>query len=143
MTHSAITNTDQERQLLVGATADRFARSGVFADYQARRARNTLHRQRDDLATFADYLAAVQFYASPSDEAQRLYSDPTAWSGILYGLIAGFVRWLLQDTDAARLMIDDRPDVLSIERFISAGATIPQKSSSCAIVDWFYKSWPS
>ena len=33
----------------------------------------------------------------PSDEAQRLYSDPTAWSGITYGLIAGFVRWLLQN----------------------------------------------
>ena len=82
MTHRAITNTDQDRQLLVGATADQFARSGVFADYQARRARNTLRRQRDDLATFADYLAAGQFYASTSDEAQRLYSDPTAWSGI-------------------------------------------------------------
>ena len=66
MTHNAITKTDQDRQLLVGATADQFARSGVFADYQARRARNTLRRQRDDLATFADYLVAVQFYASPA-----------------------------------------------------------------------------
>ena len=56
-----------------------------------------MRRQRDDLATFADYLAAVQFYASTSDEAQRLYSDPTAWSGITYGLIAGFLRWLLQN----------------------------------------------
>ena len=97
MIYSAITTPDQDRQLLVGATADQFARSGVFADYQARRARNTLRRQRDDLATFADYLAAVQFYATTSDEAQRLYSDPTAWSGITYGLIAGFVRWLLQN----------------------------------------------
>jgi hypothetical protein len=95
MTSNALTTPEQDRQLLVGATADQYAREGVFADYQARRARNTLRRQRDDLATFADYLAVVQFYATTSDEAQRLYSDPAAWSGITYGLIAGFVRWLL------------------------------------------------
>src|SRR3954463_1082981 len=96
MTPNPITPSEAlDRQLLVGATADQFARCGVFADYQARRARNTLRRQLDDLATFADYLAAVQFYAVASDEAQRLYSDPLAWSGITYGLVAGFVRWLL------------------------------------------------
>ncbi|MEO8393483.1 MAG: tyrosine-type recombinase/integrase [Chloroflexota bacterium] len=97
MPNNALTNTDQDRQLLVGATADQYARTGVFADYQARRARNTLRRQQDDLATFADYLAAVQFYTAASDESLRLYSDPAAWSGITYGLIAGFVRWLLQN----------------------------------------------
>src|SRR5215213_11909439 len=97
MPNNALTKTDQDRQLLVGATADQFARTGVFADYQARRARNTLRRQLDDLATFADYLAAVQFYAEARDEAQRLYRDPATWSGMTYGLIAGFVRWLLQN----------------------------------------------
>jgi hypothetical protein len=44
VTNNALTNTDQDRQLLVGATADQFARTGVFADYQTRRARNTLRR---------------------------------------------------------------------------------------------------
>ena len=52
MTTNAITLTpqDSDRQAIVGATADQFARAGVFQDYQARRASNTLRRQQDDLA---------------------------------------------------------------------------------------------
>ena len=87
--------TTADRQAIVGATADQFARAGVFADYQARRAANTLRRQRDDLATFADHLAYVRFYADADGQAERLYSDPAAWSNVTYGLIAGFVRWML------------------------------------------------
>ncbi|MEO8393944.1 MAG: hypothetical protein ABI700_13215, partial [Chloroflexota bacterium] len=43
------------------------------------------------------YLVQVKFYADVGFEALRLYSDPAAWSGITYGLVAGFVRWQLQN----------------------------------------------
>ena len=62
MTNSII-KASQDRQLIVGAAADQFARAGIFEDYQARRAHNTLCRQQGDLATFAEYMTAVQFYA--------------------------------------------------------------------------------
>ncbi len=35
---NAITTSDPDRQRIVGAAADKAARSGVFADYQSRRA---------------------------------------------------------------------------------------------------------
>ena len=46
MTNNAITTTDHDRQLIVGAAADQAARSGVFSEYQMRRAANTLRRQQ-------------------------------------------------------------------------------------------------
>ena len=94
---SAITpiNPD-ERQIVVGAAADQFARAGVFADYQARRAPNTLRRQRADLATFAAYLTAVKFYDAADGQDEQLYSDPAAWAHITYGVIVAFREWMLQ-----------------------------------------------
>ena len=80
-----------DRQLVVGATADQFARAGVFADYQARRAPNTLRRQRDDLITFAEYLTAVQFYSHASRTSRTALQRPGDMGEITYGLIAGFV----------------------------------------------------
>lgn len=90
---------EQSRQIVVSATADQFARAGVFADYQTRRAPNTLRRQLDDLTTFAEYLTAVQFYeasAGHTDYAEQLYSDPAAWAHITYGVIVAFREWMLQ-----------------------------------------------
>ena len=98
MTNHAITipADDQalgvDRRAAVGAAADQAAREGVFADYAERRAANTLRRQRADLASFARYLAAVQFHA----DADALQTEAAAWGQITHGLIAGFVRWLLQ-----------------------------------------------
>ena len=85
-----------EHRARVGAAADQAARAGVFADYADRRAANTLRRQLADLGTFAAYLQAVQFYAEASGQAEALQTNSAAWSGITYGLVSGFVRWLLQ-----------------------------------------------
>jgi len=94
---NAIINTDQDRQLMVGAAADHASRSGVFSDYQMRRAQNTLRRQRDDLATFVEYLVEVQFYTEATGHAQQLFHDAEAWANITKGLMAAFVAWLLQN----------------------------------------------
>ncbi|MEO8395234.1 MAG: hypothetical protein ABI700_19710, partial [Chloroflexota bacterium] len=96
MTPNAITPSDpHEQQSIVGAAADQFARAGVFQDYHDRRARNTLRRQLDDLGTFAEYLSRVRYYGDGVGHAEHLYEDAEAWKFITYGVIAGFVRWML------------------------------------------------
>lgn len=70
------------------SAADRAAARALFADYRARRAAETIRRQDADLACFTAYLAAAQ--AAPSGD---LATDPLAWSGITWGLVAGFLAW--------------------------------------------------
>lgn len=97
MTTNAIVPTDPDRQVIVGAAADQFARAGVFEDYRQRKAVNTLRRQLADLALFAKYLTAIRFYADANEQhAECLQTDPAAWSNISYGIVAGFVQWQIQ-----------------------------------------------
>lgn len=76
----------------VAQIADAHATTSVFADYRSRKAANTLDRQDDDLAAFCDYLSRVKIKL----DAQRLASEPAAWVGITWGLVKGFVGYLLQ-----------------------------------------------
>src|SRR5260370_41934541 len=75
----------------VGQVANSYADQNVFTDYHDRIAQNTLRRQADDLALFAAYLAAAGVVVD------ELMSKPAAWNGITYGLVDGFVRWMLQE----------------------------------------------
>lgn len=79
--------------LTIGQAANSYAAQGVFPDYQQRLSANTLRRQADDLALFAAYLTA----AGVTTEAQALFDNPTTWQGITYGLVDGFVRWMLNE----------------------------------------------
>jgi integrase len=84
---------------LAAAAADRAARNVVIADYQERLDPDTLRRQRADLALFAQYLAAANIVMSTDIErvATSLWGDSAAWAPISWGLVAGFVRWQLQE----------------------------------------------
>ena len=73
-----------------GLVANHFAAEGVFADYRSRKARNTIARQDDDLARFADFLNAA------GTSAGDLSQDVDAWRGVTWGLVEGFVKWQLQ-----------------------------------------------
>lgn len=75
-----------------GAVANMVAGRGVFADYRQRKATNSLNAQYADLKTFAQYLAAAGIVAPSADELQ---SNPEAWQGVTWGLVAGFVQWML------------------------------------------------
>lgn len=72
-----------------GSLANQIAGVSAFSDYRARKAENTRRRQDADLALFADYLRSLGL--TPGD----LAGDPAAWAGVTWGLVAGFVRWLL------------------------------------------------
>src|SRR5258708_6843012 len=78
---------------LVGQVANDYASQNVFTEYQNRIAENTLSRQQDDLALFARYLAL----AGVVIDATSLVHDPAVWTGVTYGLLDGFVRWMLAE----------------------------------------------
>jgi integrase len=76
--------------VVAGRVADRVAAGTVFAEYRSRKAVNTLRAQDSDLALFAHYLEAAQL-----DAGDLL--EPEAWRGISWGLVSGFVRWLVAE----------------------------------------------
>lgn len=75
---------------LAGQVADANARRSLFADYQARRSAQTLRQQRRNLVLFRQWLDQVA--ADPGD----LFSEPAAWQGLTWGLVANFTRWQLE-----------------------------------------------
>lgn len=79
---------------LAGKVANRIAGAAAFGDYRSRKAANTLKRQNNDLVLFADYLRFVKW---PGLTGGDFASDPKAWQGITWGLVSGFVRWLLAE----------------------------------------------
>lgn len=76
----------------IGAIANVHAGAAAFADYHSRKSSSTITRQLHELATFARYLADVGIHTT----AEALASDPQAWRGMTWGLIAAFVQWQLK-----------------------------------------------
>lgn len=76
-----------------GAVASHYASQQVFNDYQLRKSTNTLRAQRADLNTFGEYLAAAGVSDAPSGDDLQNYPD--GWQGITWGLVQGFVTWML------------------------------------------------
>lgn len=75
---------------LAGIAANQAAGKAVFGDYQARKANNTNRRQAADLALFE------QFLTDSGAKTEGLASDPQAWDGITWGLVAAFAAWQLR-----------------------------------------------
>src|SRR5713101_6355340 len=76
---------------LAGLAADQASQADTFASYHAEQTDNTRAAQRDALKCFATYLAA----AGIRRQAEDLYQDAAAWSGMTAGLLKGFRQWLL------------------------------------------------
>jgi hypothetical protein len=81
-----------------GQAANQVAARSVFADYRSRKADNTLRQQDAGLKLFAAYLHSVRVTTYAGDQpltAEALAGAPAAWAGLTWGLVEGFVRWLL------------------------------------------------
>lgn len=78
----------------LGKVANEVAAKHVLDEYRQGKAIQTIRRQDADLALFAEYLAEVGGQVA-KDHAKRLATDPLAWSGITWGLVAGFQKWQL------------------------------------------------
>lgn len=95
---TAIVKRDVTAMTIAGQVANQYAASGAFADYTGRKSDNTLRAQRADLATWSVYLcAATSPHGAACPDAETLQYDPAAWQGVTWGLVAGFVKWMLSE----------------------------------------------
>lgn len=90
MASNSLARREPNRLAVAGQAANQVASQHVFEDYQQRRSENTLRRQRDDLVLFAHYLNEIGV------EAGDFQNDPQAWRGVTWGIVGGFVQWMLQ-----------------------------------------------
>lgn len=81
--------TDTVGLVDLGQAANHFVSQSAFQDYQSRRADNTIRRQSADLALFAEFIRSTG--AAVGD----LATDPGAWQGVTWGLVAAFQGWQL------------------------------------------------
>ncbi len=95
MTTALVQSSEVTAIEAAGLVANHYAAAGAFADYMGRKAQNTITAQHADLVTFADYLCSATKGAVCPD-AKRLQAEPNAWRGVTWGLVAGFVRWMLE-----------------------------------------------
>src|SRR4051794_35749324 len=93
-TTTSLLPTTQGAIYLAGQLADQHARENTFSDYTSRKAANTISAQHFDLQCFAEYLRAIGIPDAPG--ADDLQSRPGAWGGVSWGLVAGFVQWMLK-----------------------------------------------
>lgn len=73
-----------------GAAANAAAAARAFASYRERVADETRRRHDADLGCFTTYLVAIGLDTAGGI---TLASDPIAWAGVTWGLVAGFVAW--------------------------------------------------
>lgn len=93
MTNAIISSTPNPLAV-AGQVANHYAAADSFADYTSRKADNTLRAQRADLAAWSEYLCIATNGADCPD-AETLQAKPAAWRGVTWGLVAGFVKWML------------------------------------------------
>ncbi len=86
-------NSVQTKNFLIdfGLQANEAAVRAVFVLYQERRPFNTQRSQRAALHLFAEFMRGSGI------EVGDLYSTPSAWSGITWGLVQAFQQWLLKN----------------------------------------------
>lgn len=77
-----------------GQLANIYAANNKFAEYQARKAENTLRGQRADLTAFATFLGGL---GTSTPTPEKLYTDPAAWVAITWGLVEAFKVGMLQE----------------------------------------------
>ena len=77
------------------AAANRAAAHHLFTEYRRRRAPNTTKRQDEDLVLFTEYLRLAQIILDASPDL-ALNASPVQWAGLDWGIVQGFVEWMLQ-----------------------------------------------
>jgi len=80
---------------VAGQVANRHAAKNLFSDFRARKAANTILRHDNVLALFAGFLAEAGVRDAPKPHA--LATEPDAWRGVTWGLVAAFTQWMLRN----------------------------------------------
>lgn len=85
-----------DRLALAGQAANTAFSHDIFASYRATCRPNTITRHTYDLRAFSAFLTSFGINRS----AEALASDAAAWSGMTYGILAAFRRWLEERGEA-------------------------------------------
>lgn len=93
---ASITNPYDDLLATAGHAANDAFHHDVFADYRAICRPNTLQRHDYDLRSFSSFLASFGVRRT----AEELASNPAAWRGMTYGILAAFRRWLEEKGEA-------------------------------------------
>ena len=106
-----------------GQIANRIAFSHVFQRFMQEKSVNTLKRHQRDLQLFADFLRAVSITLPQDIDFQQ---DLQAWQGITWGLVEGFVTWLLNEGYAINSVNARLSTVRVYAKLAVKGGAIPQ-----------------
>lgn len=79
---------------IAGAIANRAAGRNIFERYLQEKSANTILRQARDLELFGEYLVDVGI---PLENGADFQGNPAAWRGVTWGIVEGFVQWLLAE----------------------------------------------
>ncbi|MCB8943647.1 MAG: site-specific integrase [Ardenticatenaceae bacterium] len=79
---------------IAGQIANRAAGQNIFQRYLNEKSINTVKRHARDLELFAEYLLDARI---PLENGADFQYDPNAWQGVTWGIVEGFVQWLLQE----------------------------------------------
>lgn len=102
-----------------GRAANSAFRHDVFSDYRATCRPNTLQRHDYDLRAFSGFLASFGIRRP----AEALSSNPAAWRGMTYGILAAFRRWLEEKGEAVGTI---KARVATIHQYCKLAGPPPQ-----------------
>ncbi len=77
-----------------GQIANQAAGSASFSRYLSQKSANTLKRHSRDLELFAEYLLDIGIMPEHGADFQ---TNPIAWRGVTWGIVEGFIAWLLRE----------------------------------------------
>jgi integrase len=79
---------------IAGQVANQAAGRSMFDRYKQEKSENTLKRHARDLELFAEYLLDIGI---PLVEGGHFQDSPVPWRGITWGVVEGFLQWLLRE----------------------------------------------
>lgn len=79
---------------VAGQLANEAAGRTIFQRYLSEKSTNTIKRQARDLELFAEYLLDIGI---PLEHGADFQMAPKAWTGVTWGIVEGFVQWLLRE----------------------------------------------
>lgn len=79
---------------IAGEVANRVAGQHIFGRYLNEKSVNTVKRHARDLELFAEYLIDIDI---PLKDGADFQTNPDAWRGVTWGIVEGFVQWLLYE----------------------------------------------
>ncbi len=117
---SGLTAVDQ--MAAAGQAASQAAAQYAFDDYLSRKSDNTLRNHLAALTLFVAYLKAGGVNGRT---AQQLQTTPEPWRGVTWGLVEGFVKWLLGKGHSIASVNNRLSAIKAYTKLASKAGTIP------------------